>query len=182
MKRAASNPPKPNARAARMPPAEWQIFRQQVMGAMVRRGFGFGELATATGYTPSTLETCLKQRAPATAAITAKLRVFVDGGCSGPADKPAGKAAEACAPREAPVQVPPEPAPAAGEATPAAPGSNSAVTLAARLKAKRRLVPMTTATLAGQLGVEVAELDAALAGQAVQAPAVERLAAWAGAG
>lgn len=52
-------------------------------------------------------------------------------------------------------------------------------TLAARLRAKRRPIPMTSTSLAETIGCTADELDAAIAGKAVSAAAAERLAAWA---
>jgi hypothetical protein len=47
------------------------------------------------------------------------------------------------------------------------------------LKRKRHAIPLTSTSLAGQLGIEVAELDDALHGRPVLPQATERLAAWA---
>jgi hypothetical protein len=69
-----------------------------------------------------------------------------------------------------------------GEAVSNGHAPDDAKDLAARLRAKRRPLPLTSTTLAGQIGVQPDELDDALRGRPVPPQAVERLAAWAAAG
>jgi hypothetical protein len=49
-------------------------------------------------------------------------------------------------------------------------------------KRKRHATPLTSHTLAGELGLEAGELARALAGEAVSVAAAKRLATWASAG
>jgi hypothetical protein len=65
---------------------------------------------------------------------------------------------------------------------PVAPAAPTAPALATRLRAKRRPLPLTSTTLAGQIGVEPDELDTALHARPVPPQAAERLAEWATAG
>jgi hypothetical protein len=51
--------------------------------------------------------------------------------------------------------------------------------LAKLVKAKAHKAAMTRTTLAGQIGVDVGELEAVIAGRMVSSPAAERLQAWA---
>ena len=180
-----SAPTKPPA--ARLPAREWLALRKQVMTVAKRRGLDHSMLAVQLGLAPTTLKGTLGKRTPPSGPITARLRAFLAPAQAAPVPAPASEGISSSAP----------PAPAQGGRNGAGAGgaldgqpavqhqkgdAEAAKVLAAQLKAKRRLTPLTAASLAEQIGVEVGQLDAAIAGRAVPPVAAERLQGWLAAG
>jgi hypothetical protein len=188
-RRVASNRPNRSPTAGkpgRRPPAlrlaarEWLALRRQVDAELRRRGLDREALAPLLGLAVETVRSALARQRSPSGGIVARLHAFLAE--TGRLSKVAnvGEAAGA-APGKA-VQ-PAEPAAASGGWAGPQPAHASAVAagraeLAKQVKAKRRLVPVTSPTLAQTIGVTLEDLDAALAARPVPPIAAERLAAW----
>jgi transcriptional regulator with XRE-family HTH domain len=142
----------------RPPSAEWLALRARVRAVAKQRGLDLAALASTLGVARSTMEGALNRHCRPSQRLLPLFEAFVvprDGEPPAPAVRSAAAAA-------------PDPAPTPAE-------------LSRRLRAKRRLVPLTGATLAARIGVAVDTLDQALAGQPVAPAAAQRLQAWASA-
>ena len=129
---------------------------RRVRAVAKQRDLDLDGLAAAIGVAHSTLQGTLERRCRPSQRLWPLFEAFV-------------------VPRDG---EPPAPA-VRSEAAPAP--EQSPATLAKAVRAKRRLTPMTTHTLARQIGIGAEELDAALAAKPVPPPVAERLQAWASA-
>jgi hypothetical protein len=145
-------------------------------------------LAAAVGLSASTLAGVMGRRAVPSNAVLRRLQTLLSGTGGGPTapaipgpekaqggtvHPPAALSSGNGASPALPKQV------AAGNGQGAQAAADDVKALAAKLRAKRRPLPLTSTTLAGQIGVEPDELDAALHARPVPPQAAERLAAWA---
>ena len=153
----------------------WLQLREQVKTTMRQRQLDLAGLAAAIGRSVGTTVNTMQKRSLPSTTILALLRAFAAGPAAGP--EPAAAPATHCAP----VTPSTPPTATAGPANGDLHTPLAAETVKA-LKAKRRTVPLTSHTLAGQLGLADGELARALAGEAVSTAAAERLQAWAAAG
>lgn len=151
-----------NGSASRLTGPQWLLLREKVEAEMRQQGLDLAQLATATGYSIATIRNIMRKRSPPSVAITAKLREFVGSGSGG------ARSGSGPGPQQTSNG-------SAGSGNTGIDGQE----LAARLRAKRRPLPLTSTTLAGQIGVQPDELDDALHGRPVPLQAAERLSAWA---
>jgi len=158
-------------RSGQLTVSQWAGLRREVQAEMRRQGVDLAGLARRIGYSFSTVRNNMwRKRSPPSAPMTARLRDFVAAGGPRSRSNGGGGVVE-------PATTEGDRGTGNGQATTTA--GDEAKTLAVRLRAKRRPLPLTGTTLAGQIGCTADELDDALRGRPVPRPAAERLAAWA---
>lgn len=147
------------------------------------RGLDFAQLAAVLGGTlAGTVKTALKRRSPPSRPLVARLQGFVaevDKTGTVTAIQKSGKPGKAAGKKDAQLGKPPAAASQAPDAAARTAARPLEPELLTTLKRRRHLVPKTTSTLAREIGVEVADLDLALAGRAISAAAAGRLQEWA---
>jgi hypothetical protein len=167
-----------NDKSAALSVAGWLALRKQVQAEMTKRQLDMAGLAGAIGRSVNTIANTMGKRSPPSAPIAALLRAFLTGpdstwrprsrfeppdGGTGPASPPTPPAAPTAADNGHAVTTP----------------DDQAKELARRLRAKRRPLPLTSTTLASQIGCTADQLDDALHARPIPPQAAERLAAWA---
>lgn len=161
------------------PAAEWLHLRKQVRAEMARLQLDMAGLAAALGRKVSTVTNVMTKCSAPSTVIADLLREFLLAGPGTPAVA-ATEAAATPPTHSAPVRVPTPSAAvqAARNGDDLHVGEPLAEDALKALKRKRHATPLTSHTLASQLGLEAGQLSRALAGEAVSAAAAERLAAW----